>query len=437
MDLRKVVGLFGAAVCSVLVACYGSSAIEVSGSGSGAPSPTASGGALPCAVDSVLARNCRKCHGATPQFGAPMPLMTLADLTAPAKLSAGKKVYEAVGARIHDDAAPMPQAPNARLDANDMQTLDAWIAAGAPPATGACEATATGSLEPQALSCTPDQHIRPTSKWAVSAKTDEYVCYGFDVAAGQKRHVIAAAPHIDQKSVVHHILLYQSDTAVSGTPAPCGGGRKGWRLVTGWAPGGKNFELPPEAGFAEDVGTTHWVVQLHYNNGQALTGLEDETGYDLCSTDQLRPNDADIMATGTYEISIPPRSTVQTTCEVKFPAAYGPINIVSSWAHMHRLGRAEYAKRVRDGAETTILDAPNYDFGSGAAANAVSVDVRPGDVIRTMCKWQNPGETKVTFGEATDDEMCFAFLTYWPKIESATYRWSAPALPIVSKCTSQ
>lgn len=53
-----------------------------------------------------------------------------------------------------------------------------------------------------------------------------------------------------------------------------------------------------------------------------------------------------------------------------------------------------------------------------------------------MCRWTNPGSSAVTFGEGTADEMCFAFLTYWPKITAQPFHWMAPSLPIVSKCTS-
>jgi len=433
-------------VVAAALALGGSFAVACSGSNAASPtSEGADGGItvapqatdLPCDVDAVLAKSCRQCHSSPPSYGAPMPLLSSADLHASAKSNASKKVFELVGARIHDDVAPMPQAPNPRLSAADMATLDTWIASGAPAGTTSCTSEDAGSALPSPLSCTPDQRIRPSSKFAVTSDADLYVCYGFDTQAGQKRHVVAGAARIDNTKVVHHVLLYQADTAVSGTPTPCGaGGGAGWRLVTGWAPGGKNFELPPEAGFAEETGTTHWALQIHYNNVQGLVGETDETGFDLCTTDQLRPNDADILATGTLQIAIPPRSTQETTCELTFPAQYGKLNVVSSWAHMHKLGRAQYAKRVRGGQETTILDAPSYDFSTGAGANAVNVELGPGDTVRTMCRWQNGTDATVKFGEATSDEMCFAFLTYYPKITAPNFRWIAPSTPQVSKCTS-
>ena len=248
-------------------------------------------------------------------------------------------------------------------------------------------------------------------------------------------NVTEGAPHNDNPNIVHNVLLYQADRTVSSTPTLCGaGGGLNWRLVTGWAPGGKNFSLPPEAGFAEEAGVTHWAVQVHYNNAMALTGQVDSTGYDLCTTDKLRPNDADILATGTVQINIPPRSTYTADCDLAFPASYGAIKVVSSWAHMHKLGRDQEASRVRDGAATTLLSAPTYDFFTGAGANAVNVDLTAGDHVHTSCKWTNSTSNAVKFGEKTEDEMCFAFLTYYPKIQDPGFFWARPTLPDVSAC---
>lgn len=434
-----VLTIFVASAAALASACGSDSNAAPGGDVDASTIGTGNGSAgLPCDVDAVLAKSCRSCHSSSPQFGAPMPLVTLADLHADAKLTSGKKVYEVVGKRIHDDAAPMPQPPNPRLGNADLATLDTWIAAGAPAGTTACGDTDGGTPIVQPLSCTPDQKIRPGTKWTVTGATDEYVCYGFDTNATDKRHVIAGAPRIDNPAVVHHVLVYQADTSVDPTPTPCGaGGGPNWRLVTGWAPGGTNFEMPPEAGFAEEVGTTHWAVQIHYNNASGLPNQVDESGYDFCTTTDLRPNDADVMATGTMEIAIPPRSTHTTTCNLTVPAALGNITVVGSWAHMHRLGKAQSATRIRQSAETSLLDAPNYDFNTGAAGQTVRVDIAAGDGIRTICKWQNKTGDPVSFGEDTGDEMCFAFLTYYPKIQIEQFHWAVPSLPFLSKCTSE
>lgn len=390
---------------------------------------------LPCDVDELLAARCRSCHGNTPKYGAPMPLVTFEDLHAAARSTPGKKVYEVARDRVHDAVRPMPPQPNPSLTAEEKGVLDAWIQGGASSQENACRPTDAGAPPVVPLSCEPDQHIRPATPFTVPARDDTYVCYGFDTVAEAKRHVIAAAPRIDNTRVVHHVLLYQSPEAVSPEPTRCGsGGRVEWRLVTGWAPGGQNLILPPEAGFAEEPGPTHWVVQIHYNNEQGLDGEADESGYDLCSTTELRPNDADILATGTIGIKIPARSTTTTTCEFSVPASLGRLNVVSSWAHMHRLGRAQSAVRIRGDEETVMLDVPNFDFEVGGGANVVNVDIGGGDVVRTMCKWQNTTNAEVSFGEGTGDEMCFAFLTYYPKIAHPNFHWMAPS--VAARCNS-
>lgn len=91
---------------------------------------------LPCDVSQVLARACTSCHGSPPS-GAPIALVTYTDLTAPAPSDASKKVIEVAVARMQDPTRPMP--PSGTAPAADVQTLQAWIAAGLP--MGSCGGT--------------------------------------------------------------------------------------------------------------------------------------------------------------------------------------------------------------------------------------------------------------------------------------------------------
>src|SRR5262245_32180826 len=85
----------------------------------GATTDDTSSGTLPCAVDRILEANCRLCHSNPPYYGAPMPLVTLANLHAPARSSRDRKVYEMVRVRTHDANKPMPEPPRPRLSATD------------------------------------------------------------------------------------------------------------------------------------------------------------------------------------------------------------------------------------------------------------------------------------------------------------------------------
>ena len=121
-----------------------------------------------------------------------------------------------VGEKIHDPVKPMPQPPNPPLSDPDMKTMDTWIGLGAPKFDGTCGSTSGGN---------DGGSVAPPSAWSMPQDTnDVYVCYGVEADVTSKRHIVAMTPKIDNFSIVHHVLLFQSDTAVDPTPAPCSGG---------------------------------------------------------------------------------------------------------------------------------------------------------------------------------------------------------------------
>ena len=440
-DLRKPLSLSALTVFTAVLPACGGTTVSSSPSGVDAggspdtstpPGVDGGGGTLPCEVDAVLANHCRQCHSNPPQFAAPMPLVTYADLHAPAVTDPSRSVYELVEQRIHNDARPMPQPPNARLSATDTSMLDAWIGAGAPPAASStCASDAGGAPDAAslALNCTPDEHLASASPWSMPQATDDvYVCYGVELNLTAKRQVIGMQARIDNHAIVHHVLLFQADAAVSPTPAPCSsGGSTAWRIVYGWAPGGQALETPPDVGFAEDS-TTHYVVQVHYNNINHLANQVDSSGFDLCSTDKLRPNDADIMAFGTMNINIPPHATSDVTCSITMPSTVPVLHTFAALPHMHQLGTIIATTQLPGGtgAPVDMGAQMNWNF-QNQTYFPINNTIHPGDVIKTRCAWNNTTSSAVTFGPYTENEMCYSFTMYYPKILSSQWSWDLPS----------
>lgn len=393
--------------------------------------PSANSG-LPCAVSAVLAARCQTCHGSTPQFGAPMSLVTREDLVAASASDPGHRVFEQVGLRIHDDVRPMPKPPNPRLDAADTRVLDDWIAAGAPEDKSGASCSAAVSSPPDAgvhLTCAPDVHVRPASPFVLGADVDDIlVCYGWESPHDSKRHITGLAPAIGASGQLHHVTLLQADEAVSPIPGPCSpAAMTTWRSLYGWAPGATSLELPQEAGLPEGPGI-HLVVQLHFVNPRHEL-VQDASGFDLCTTDKLRANDADVMAFGTTEITVPARGSLAKDCSIPVPADGATTHLFAAFPHMHKLGTS-ISTTVRPGGTGSPVDIGSIAHWDFANQSWLPIDyvLRPGDVVESKCTWSNPSDHGVGYGPTSDDEMCFSYVMYFPKIQASTWNWSLPAL---------
>jgi len=102
------------------------------------PRPSTSDG-LPCAVATLLQQRCQQCHGTQPALGAPMSLVTYADLRGPARSNPSKSVAEVAVQRMRDTVTPMPPYPFPPATTDEAGAVSQWIAAGYPhgPACGA------------------------------------------------------------------------------------------------------------------------------------------------------------------------------------------------------------------------------------------------------------------------------------------------------------
>ena len=453
--MRSALGLFfvlsTASVLSALVACGTSDATPSPGTDAG---PTVIPeeivpGSLPCDVDKVLADNCRKCHSDPAEFGSPMPLVSMTDLHRAAKSDKSRKVYELVPNRIANDQDPMPPAPNARLSAADRAVLSSWAAAGAPAGTVTDCGNKTPVVDP-GISCTPDLAIAPATPYTMEPTSgDEYVCYGVDLSTPTPRHVTAFAPHIDNTKIVHHVVLFEADSTYTTTPTKCdSGGSLQWRMVMAWAPGGKGLEMPAEAGFplkTDAEGKTHYVVQMHYSNPQALTGQTDKSGFNFC-TSAPRKYEADVLAFGTQQIDMKAgMASYERVCSITVPDQLKNLHLIASMPHMHKLGTemsTELLAGGPTGASTDLGTVPAYSFNTQAwleikgVAGEVGAVTKKDDVIKTRCAWKNTTGADVKYGSKTADEMCYSFTVYYPKVKPPTgvpWSWAFPALASTCK----
>lgn len=243
--------------------------------------------------------------------------------------------------------------------------------------------------------------------------------------------IIRFDPLIVRRDIVHHLIVFSCEsTPESSAPWECGlempSGCK--EFVWGWALGGLSECLPEEAGIPVGANGPHFfVIQMHYNNDQRISGAVDSSGVELHITPHLRQYDASVLLSGAAEndIAIPPRNPayeISSDCpsyctETAFPE--GGIYVYAYLMHMHLLGSKMWTEVTFVNGTTRLLgEVPVYDFNSQAWVPLTPpLHLERGDRLVTHCVYNSMGRDNVTLGgPSTTQEMCTANLAYFPRV---------------------
>jgi hypothetical protein len=381
------------------------------------PSPASAGQGLPCEVATVVRARCAGCHANPPLFGAPMSLQGQPDFQATA-LDGKQKIWQAAKARV--EAGTMPPKSATPLTASERAALLGWVTQGAPATAAACTPPAPppGMLEP-ALGCQPN-HVftssgsTPDSGFPVPQQGNVYQCFNLPAPFEPQEQAIAWGPIIGDARVVHHWILY----SVKGTSTRCDQSK---RFLFGWAPGGRPGTLPPDVGHELPDPGERLLLEIHYNNPRGIAGILDRTGVALCTTKTPRAQEAGVITLGSVGIRIPPGAkdfAVTGTCGALQTAQLStPLHVLATSPHMHLLGTT-FTTTQRSGARppVTLVDLDGWDFNDQVAYthDPQTTVINPGDTLTTTCTYNNPGGQEVRFGEKTENEMCFNFVTVYP-----------------------
>ncbi|XP_078690261.1 DBH-like monooxygenase protein 1 homolog [Branchiostoma floridae x Branchiostoma belcheri] len=276
-----------------------------------------------------------------------------------------------------------------------------------------------------------------------------YLCRGYKVPdLGGKRHLIRWEPVIQpgNEGAVHHVVVYSCGVEPDpdthdGGEYTCYSNMPGeWYqcsiTLLAWAIGGSSFDMPENAGIS--VGDTNdprfLMVETHYDNPELRSDIVDSSGLRLYLTATLRENEVGNLQVGadvTQSHKIPPGSASHTTVvhcyseclqqgmeDISAPA----LNVFAVFGHAHLAGRKVNIRHVRGASELQeLFRDDNYDFNY---QETISLDeqrqVLPGDSILMECTYDTTDRNGVTYGGLkTEDEMCIAWILYYPKMELA------------------
>ena len=245
-----------------------------------------------------------------------------------------------------------------------------------------------------------------TGDWTMSPGTEGYVCVRKTL---EEDLVISVLDAINPQGTHHTLLTMGTPDAPDGT-TPCNAGTNRTQSVFGSGVGSIPLPFPKGVALRIKKGT-QLLLNLHlFNTGTApISGTSGTRFQTVAEADA--PIQAEGLLAGTTQINLPPGQMTNSTgyCTMSTDATIFAVS-----PHMHMLGTYEKitAERANLG-ETVLHDAP-YDFEEQRYFSINPIEVKKGDRIRVECTHHNTTASRVTFGESTLQEMCFAGLYRYP-----------------------
>jgi hypothetical protein len=260
-----------------------------------------------------------------------------------------------------------------------------------------------------------------SATYSLPVDDTNYVCWAMTIpeGGGDNEHAVRFEHIIDNTSNLHHMLLFRNRDGDSPEgPFSCGSFPLNWDMISGWAPGRQPEQLPPGVGVPLSPGM-QLVLQVHYDN-VTQANVTDNSGIRIVTVDQEGLTPAGIMWAGGAWYPAINGSNVRRrgTCRIRTP-----ITIFQNFPHMHELGLRITLEVKRAGSNTwdLLTEVPAWDFEDqpNVSIPMQEQQLNVDDEIRTTCWWNTQGRS-VSFGESTDDEMCFNFIYHYPLLSNPT-----------------
>ncbi len=248
-------------------------------------------------------------------------------------------------------------------------------------------------------------------EWSVPAGSpDTYYCVYATVP--RDMYIKAFRPLIPVGT--HHTVL----TLFSGTsPAdgihPCNVATNGQSMIYGSGVGSPDFVFPDGIGLHLKAGQ-RLLLNLHlYNASDETISGKSGTLVQEAAAGEIQ-NFAEIVLAGpTLGLNVPTGTSTQSgSCDISKITSV-PVQVFSLSQHMHKTG-THLKSVITRGQQEIVLQDVDYNFDEqGFQLVSPHITLQPTDKLTTYCTYNNPGAPK-TWGESSDDEMCFTDLFYYP-----------------------
>ncbi len=258
----------------------------------------------------------------------------------------------------------------------------------------------------------PDGYTRIIGgSWSLTpGQLDTYRCVRFTTAAELYiTSIVAQAPQ-----GTHHTVLSISSSRTAGPDGEyaCDVGEIGTKMMYASGVGTSPLDFPAGVGVHVPAGTQlHLNLHLFNASDAPLSG---ESAIHVKSQTTAPATLAEMVFAGAFGIRLQPQATPQNVsggCTVATP-----YTLFAVWPHMHQLATHQKVELTRMGT-TTVLHNLDFDFAEQTYyLKTPEIQVLKDDVIRVTCTYINTTGVQVTWGDSSNQEMCFSGFYRYPAL---------------------
>jgi hypothetical protein len=207
---------------------------------------------------------------------------------------------------------------------------------------------------------------------------------------------------LQSKPVVHHVVYSDAQNSDPDGFFECNAlFQNNWVPIFVAGTGDASLVMPEGSGHILEKGT-QLTMQLHLLNA---SGEDVNDSIPLHFRKMLEPPEqsVEVVVFGNTNIALPPaESEVVGDC-----ASDSDMKIFKVFPHMHLLATRMIVETGPDEESLTeVFRRDPYDFDDQYLSD-MDLEIKEGDRVRVTCEYYNPFDDVVTFGESSNDEMCF------------------------------
>lgn len=208
----------------------------------------------------------------------------------------------------------------------------------------------------------------------------------------------------------HHTVVTISNTSTPLGDYDCDVNNLDFQMLYASGVGTEELSFPAGVGMKLEAGQyIHLNLHLYNASDAPLTGFSGIEIKPIAAADVV--HEADMVFAGSMDINIPSDGqphTVSGGCNA--PRDW---NVFTLWPHMHQFATHQKLELTENGQPVVLLDSA-YDFEEQRNYTMATRLIKAGTPIRTTCTFVNNSGVSVTFGDSSNQEMCFTGMYKYP-----------------------